>query len=445
MATTNLPLEWLKEVPTALLHLDDIPLLGFPPVFPWTEFSEKLKEHLQAKTLKIDPLNLQWRNPEDLFSGLGSDLIPLHFMIPSLEGDLCMIVAKRDIELLMSLLITNSENPLNAVDQEFQNGFIQFLAYETIFCFNQCNFDKTLNPHLSEKKENSDEDLKEMLLGRENSLSQDISFSFNNSTFIFRLIISNEFRKSWKEKYASRTLEIPLNPIIAQKIHLPVALEAGRVSLTLQEWKELNLGDFLILDFCSLDPESDKSKIMLTVNGNHFFRARLKQGSLKILEHPLFYEGQINQEKTIDKSEAKEAMAKENPPNNEENFEMELDDFTFSDTLDEETPAPAENEEGGENESENKEDKEEHEEDQDLEPIAAHPKFNRDEIVLDVIVEVGRLEMSIQKLTELQPGNILEIDVRPENGVDLVVNGKRIGKGELLKLGEVLGVRILDI
>ena len=62
-----------------------------------------------------------------------------------------------------------------------------------------------------------------------------------------------------------------------------------------------------------------------------------------------------------------------------------------------------------------------------------------------MIVEVGRIEMSIKTIMELQPGNMLELNVRPENGVDLVVNGKRIGKGELLKLGESLGVRILDI
>ena len=53
--------------------------------------------------------------------------------------------------------------------------------------------------------------------------------------------------------------------------------------------------------------------------------------------------------------------------------------------------------------------------------------------------------MSIQKLMELEPGNTLELDIHPESGVDLVVNGRRIGKGELLRIGDHLGVRILDI
>ncbi len=40
--------------------------------------------------------------------------------------------------------------------------------------------------------------------------------------------------------------------------------------------------------------------------------------------------------------------------------------------------------------------------------------------------------MSVQKLLELQPGNLLELDVHPENGVDLVVNGSCIARGRTL-------------
>jgi flagellar motor switch protein FliN/FliY len=45
----------------------------------------------------------------------------------------------------------------------------------------------------------------------------------------------------------------------------------------------------------------------------------------------------------------------------------------------------------------------------------------------------------------LQPGNLLELNVHPEQGVDLVVNSKKIGHGELLKIGDTLGVRVLEI
>ena len=116
------------------------------------------------------------------------------------------------------------------------------------------------------------------------------------------------------------------------------------------------------------------------------------------------------------------------------------DDFTFEDTkLEGETKSTTEKE------TEKREEPTEEPPQKEVELETAAKKFIADEIMLDIIVEVGRLQMSIQKLTELQPGNVLEIAERPENGVDLVVNGKRIGKGELLKLGDVIGVRVLDV
>jgi flagellar motor switch protein FliN/FliY len=451
--TTTLPYEWLQQVPTALLRLDDIPLLGFPPVFPWPEFNEKLVKTFQNTHIKVEPLEFKWRSSEDLFSALGQDLIPIQFQIPSLEGDLYAVFAKRDIHVIMSLLITKAQVPLDIIDPDFQAGFIHFLAYEVINIFNQCKFDKTLNPHIAEKNEQSDEEIKQELLKRESSLCQDITLSLEGSSFIFRLIISNGFRKSWKEKYAARSLEIPLHSDLAEKIYIPVALEAGKTRLKVSEWNQIKVGDFLVLDFCSLDPEDNKGRITLTVNGNRFFRARLKPGSIKILEHPLFHEGTFN-DHTQDKVEKNMAKEFSDDQDMEESQFDNDDDFTFDETTDEELDkdTPEVEEEYSLQETSIHDDLSEHSDNSEqthIQTSMTHAKsadgFKPEDINLDIIIEVGRLQMSIQKLTELTPGNILEIDVRPENGVDLVVNGKRIAKGELLKLGEVLGVRILDI
>ena len=53
--------------------------------------------------------------------------------------------------------------------------------------------------------------------------------------------------------------------------------------------------------------------------------------------------------------------------------------------------------------------------------------------------------MSARKLLELRPGNLLELDVHPDSPISLVTNGKSIARGELIRVGEVLGVRILEI
>jgi type III secretion system YscQ/HrcQ family protein len=67
------------------------------------------------------------------------------------------------------------------------------------------------------------------------------------------------------------------------------------------------------------------------------------------------------------------------------------------------------------------------------------------EIPMSVVVEVGRIKMNMKKLMELQPGNVIDLDVNPEDGIDLTINGRCVAKAELLRVGETLGVRILDI
>ncbi len=59
--------------------------------------------------------------------------------------------------------------------------------------------------------------------------------------------------------------------------------------------------------------------------------------------------------------------------------------------------------------------------------------------------EAGRLNISLQQLLELKSGSHLELPIRPEQGVDITLSGKRIAKAELIKLGEATGLRLLDI
>jgi flagellar motor switch protein FliN len=59
--------------------------------------------------------------------------------------------------------------------------------------------------------------------------------------------------------------------------------------------------------------------------------------------------------------------------------------------------------------------------------------------------EIGRIRLPLQKLLHLQPGAMIDLIQRPEQGVDITINGKKVASGELLKLGETIGLRILDV
>lgn len=432
--------DWLKQLPSALLRQDEIPLLGFPPPFPWEQLSAKLAELFAISDLSIKPAtSFEWRTGENLFSGMGDKLVPLHVSIAPTGGTLCWIMPESDITLLMQLLLKQEQQPLDIIDPDFQQGFYRFLAIETIHSISRLDFDKALSAHIMTSQD----------LPKEDALCLDISIETQQKTVWGRLVISAELRQKWKERYAQRTLEIP----VSERLNLTIGLEVGRIRLKPSEWSQLAVGDFLILDSCTLEPDG-KGKILLRVEGLPLFNAELQNGKINILEYSSYHEG--------------DADMTHDPDNNEEIEEEEEEE----EELEEE---PEEEEEEAEEEEEPEEEEEEFELDEEPQekwpppperrpvqpqqpqpqpaqaastPVESAPEeksVSLGDVPLPVIIEVGRLQMSLQKLTQLQPGNLLELNVRPEDGVDLIVNGKRIAKGELLRIGESLGVRILDI
>ena len=66
-------------------------------------------------------------------------------------------------------------------------------------------------------------------------------------------------------------------------------------------------------------------------------------------------------------------------------------------------------------------------------------------VPIHLSVEVAHLKMNLDKLLKLKPGNTLELNVKPEQGVSLVANGKCMAKGNLVQIGDVIGVKITKI
>lgn len=442
MTTTSRPYSWVKRIPPALLQKDSTPLVGHPPAFPWEKFSKEIAKVFGSSDIHISPGSIyEWREAAVLSSGIGDRLAVLNLSITPLTGNLCWVIAENDVGLLMSLLLAQKELSMETLDPNFQQGFYHFLALEILNVFTSIEFDKGLTPHLQ----------KSVDLPKETSLCMDVNITIKQKTILGRLILSSELLQSWKERFAQRTR----SPSILQELEVTVSLEAGRISLQSSEWTKVALGDFIALDSCSIKT-TGAGRIMLTIGGLPCFRGKVKDGNIKILEHPLYHEADMaTDDVENDNVEANDNAKADDDVEADDNAEADQDhDFSFFDNEDE-----MENEEDQieENEDEMPEAQvEEQEVDQDTEsspedtemPISQDQEtttFAFEDIPLSIVVEVGRLQMTVGKLMELQPGNLLELNIHPENGVDLVVSGKRIAKGELLLMGECLGVRILDI
>ena len=65
-----------------------------------------------------------------------------------------------------------------------------------------------------------------------------------------------------------------------------------------------------------------------------------------------------------------------------------------------------------------------------------------DDVPLTVVCQVGSLELPLGQLRELGEGSVLALPDSQADAVQLMVNGRCVGRGELVAIGEGLGVRL---
>jgi flagellar motor switch protein FliN len=70
--------------------------------------------------------------------------------------------------------------------------------------------------------------------------------------------------------------------------------------------------------------------------------------------------------------------------------------------------------------------------------------INISEIRVKIQIEVSRFEVSLEELSRMEPGYKLPIEINPRL-VQLTVAGKVIGKGEIIEIGDTIGVKILEL
>lgn len=224
-------------------------------------------------------------------------------------------------------------------------------------------------------------------LSEERCYCIDVEISFDEKASWGRLAIPSEFRKAWVHYFSQLPSEyIPSDT--ARLVPLHVSIKTGSVLLHLSEWKQMKEGDFLLLDAGSYDVRHGTGVATLMLGPTPLFNVKIKQNKIELLDYAFYYEDNMQQ----------------NAPGSTPQ------------------PAPAQSDQPAEGE------------------VVAIK-----EMPLYVTIELARLKITLDQLMHLNPGNVLELPVHPDQGVSLIVNGQKVGRAELVYLGENLGVRILEM
>jgi type III secretion system YscQ/HrcQ family protein len=195
----------------------------------------------------------------------------------------------------------------------------------------------------------------------------DINCAMPEKTLHARLICPQSFLTAFKafQPLQKGTL---LSSESTQNIDVSLHCEIGHTSISQEEWDNIKVGDFVILDRCSYDPLEQKGSATLMLGATPLIIARMKPEGMKVLDFAFY-------------KEEEEPSTEEAPPSSG----------------------------------------------------------------IAMTAEIGRVSMPLSKLLHLEPGMMIDLIIRPEQGVQVTVSGKKVADAELLKLGETMGLRILDI
>jgi flagellar motor switch protein FliN/FliY len=83
-------------------------------------------------------------------------------------------------------------------------------------------------------------------------------------------------------------------------------------------------------------------------------------------------------------------------------------------------------------------------------PLDAPPAGETDialllDVPLSISVELGRTSLTIRDLLALGQGSILQLDRHAGEPVDVLVNGKRLARGEVVVIDEDFGIRVTEV
>lgn len=404
---TEAPLFWLQHIENALQEVGEVPLWGSPPPFPWEKCSEQIAALFQLDDLKIYHKQTHFLKAEDLASGLGANPIKTPIDLSPLQGSAFWLLASEDVAKFTQLILAPQNGLKGFASAQFQEGFYRYLLLNILEQIDQLGAFDDLSVKIGSSSSTP----------QEGSLCIDVAISHSKMTLWGRLVCPHTFHQAFKRHFSQRPLSLISSPA-AKTIDLSLKMQIGQSSLSYAQWKTIETGDVIILDRCAYDPQSHKGTVTIVLEQAPLFRARLKENHLKIVEYAYYHE----EEKSMEP----------NPPEDE-----------YPDTPDEEEGYEMPPSEMGEEEI--SEETNEHLWSPEAEQADIEKMVSAQTVPLTLSIEVGRLKINLDKLLQLKPGNLIELPVKPEQGVDIVLNGKKVAKGELVKLGEALGVKILQI
>jgi flagellar motor switch protein FliN/FliY len=384
----NTKSSWTKQVIDAVDHTLGNYSFGKSPTFDLDGFTEQLKPLFPNQSIQLDIHSQDYVKADQVLKSAGANPTIISLELAPISSPIFLSISAEDIQTL-TLLLLSKEMKNSFHETELLKGFFRFFFIEVLKIF------KLFNPYegLSLRLSDQPFSIKE-------SYCIELSLGVENIRSMIRLIIPVEFQKLFAQFYEKR--KIPLKDRLNfSSITLELQLSLGSSVIKKEELDQIKIGDLLILDHSSYHPKTKKGHFKLSYKNLPLFQVKLKEDQLKILDFIA-----VGEETYMDDIDDMDDMDEIGDIDDEM---MEEDSFT----------AP-------------------------VEEKSTESLINPSKIEMTIVCEIGKFEMNLEHLLELKPGSTIPLSKRPEDGVYLTLNQKKIAKGEVVQLGDIIGVKILE-
>lgn len=415
-----------------LIEALDLPLNKSAFSVPTDALLDKLAElfHIEKPSLTSSDAKII---PEDELEKLFSENVFFERLIfPPIEGELYLIISPDSLKEIAHLALHKEAKEDEIASHDFLEGMKRFLVTEVLLTLNALRFNLAASALIEQKKAPS-------IPG----CLYPLTLTFSAHKIPFHLFATTDFLKSY-QTYVKPEKETKIPESLQKSLITEVSLEAGQFSMKLSEFSSLKEGDFITLDRCSIDPDSGHGNISFCLKQKLIFRGKIKEGQIKILEYPFDTIGDLNtmnDEPKIpensypvpEKPAIPEPLSTSKPSENPSEQEAGSDTNPW---IEPGLPPLGEEASAGISRPDIQEPV--------MKKTGSNLK-NPGDISLDVHVELGRLEITAEKLLNLAPGQILDLGIHVEQGVSCMVGDTKVASGQLVKLGDLIGVRLTAV
>ena len=408
----------LRQLSPELYALDRKPLIPNDFTFPFDKLSKLLEEQFGTE-VEMTILEKTWQTDEQIQKITAEGQVRSFGCLAfGLTDPLFLLFPKETRKPLLCSLLQIDDKGKSGIQEEFLLAFEAFFFSSLLAQVEACTGWKGMSPQLKE----------EPLPKEKGFFTMKGSARFGHYSFTFFLLLSPSFLDglatlSQKQEKSAWISALPL---------IPLSLEAARIHAPLRLIKQLKPGDLILVDFPFFIPGSERARVIMTYRGIPLFRAKVKNGVVKLLEmdrslqafqpilstHTTQRDNAMTSAKNISSSTSPQEEATQSLPDEEPIEELETEGKDIPQTSLQQT----------------------------VKSKSEVKQLNINDLPLIVVVQLKELSMTLEQLSSLQAGNLLDLDIHPEQTtVQLVIQGHAIAEGDLVAIGDKLGVRIRSI